>query len=120
MKPSKSQLYTAMGELVYAVAKSKGLSLQPDSALFLNLFADQAWSQDVLWSMFYEHEKNKTLDEAYTKAIDICKAYGPAEEYHYLIMALKELSLADDKQENDIIVRFQEDLTSHFMAMENI
>ena len=69
-------------------------------------------------------KKIKTLDEAYNKAIDICKAYGPAEEYHYLIMALKELSLADDKQadehENDIIVRFCEDLTSHFMAMENI
>ena len=38
MKPSKSQLYIAMGELVYAVAKSKGLSLQPDSALFPQSF----------------------------------------------------------------------------------
>ena len=121
MKPSKTQLYDAMGELIYAVAKSEGFAEAEPSTLLIELLAGQAWANEVQLSFNYEYQNENTMEEAYEKAVDVCKAYGPAEEYAFLFQALEVLgrhTLKGKPEQPSILSRFQNDLTTHFMAMD--
>jgi hypothetical protein len=59
-----------------------------------------------------------SLEEAYTKAIDICKENGPDPEYKYLLDVMVKIADAFDgivPQERKIIDSFVYDLKSRFM-----
>ena len=121
MRPTKSQLYDAMGELIYAVAKAKGIAAQNETSLLPELLAQYDWAKAVEWSFNYEDAKQKTMEEAYSKAIDTCKAYGPAEEYASLMQVLEILGQGKASAiapAPSVLLRFQTDLTNHFMAMD--
>ena len=120
-KPSKSQLYDAMGELIYAVAKEEGNNLQTNLTIVNDLLANKIWASEVQWSFNYEYSHDKSMEEAYTKAIDTCKAYGPTEEYAFLMEALEILGnkkSASKKPDPSMLLRFQNDLTQHFQSID--
>lgn len=120
-KPSKSQLYDAMGELIYAVAKEEGNSLQNNLTIVNDLLANKNWVSEVQWSFIYEYSHDKSMEEAYTKAIDTCKAYGPTEEYAFLMEALAMLGRNKStlkKTDPSVLIRFQTDLTQYFQSID--
>jgi uncharacterized tellurite resistance protein B-like protein len=121
MKPSKERLYDALGELIYAVAKADGLVQDEETSRLEEILQQHPWAREVRWSFDYEKNRQTTLEEAYDKALDTCKAYGPAEEYQYLFDILYEIAKASEGvnvEEAQVIVRFKMDLKNHFMDLE--
>jgi uncharacterized tellurite resistance protein B-like protein len=121
MKPSKSKLYDALGELIYAVAKADGAVQPAERQKLLDLLKDQSWGADVAWSFDYEDKKALPLQDAYHRALDTCKAYGPAEEYAFLFKALQEVAEAHEgveEQEKNVIFRFTQELRNHFLDLD--
>lgn len=120
MKPSKERLYDALGELIYAVAKADGLVQDEEASRLQEILQQHPWASEVQWSFDYENKRATTLEEAYQKAIDTCKAYGPTEEYEYLFDILYEIAKASEGvnlEEAQIIVRFKMELKEHFMDL---
>lgn len=121
MKPSKERLYDALGELIYAVAKADGLVQDEEASRLEDILQHHLWASKVQWSFDYEKTRQTTLEDAYAKALDTCKAYGPAPEYDYLFEILYEIAKASDGvnvAEAKIIVRLKMDLKNHFMDLE--
>ncbi len=121
MKPSKEKLYDALGELIYAVAKADGLVQAEETAKLDEILQKHPWSREVQWSFDYEKKHETSLEEAYAKALNTCKDYGPAEEYEYLFEILYEIAKASNGlnvEEAQIIVRFKMDLKEHFMNLD--
>ena len=82
------------------------------------LLKEHPWAKEIKWSFNYEHQKSHSLEEAYTKAIDICKENGPDPEYKYLLDVMVKIADAFDgivPQEKKIIDSFVYDLKSRFM-----
>ncbi len=120
MKPSKERLYDALGELIYAVAKADGLVQDEEASRLQEILQQHPWASEVQWSFDYENKRATTLEEAYQKAIDTCKAYGPTEEYEYLFDILYEIAKASEGvnlEEAQIIVQFKMELKEHFMDL---
>ena len=120
MKPSKERLYDALGELIYAVAKADGLVQDEEASRLKEILQQHPWAREVQWSFDYENNRETSLEEAYQKAIDTCKAYGPTEEYEYLFDILYEIARASDGvnvEEAQIIVQFKMELKEHFMDL---
>ncbi|MDX1942600.1 MAG: TerB family tellurite resistance protein [Saprospiraceae bacterium] len=120
MKPSKEKLYDALGELIYAVAKADGLVQESETSKLQEILQNHPWSREVHWSFEYEKNRETSLDEAYAKALDTCKEYGPTEEYQYLFDILYEIAKASDgldRLEAKVIVRFKLALREHFMNL---
>ena len=121
MKPSKAKLYDALGELIYAVAKADGAVQDAERTQLEALLKDQTWGADVQWSFDYENRKALSVEDAYARALDTCKAYGPTEEYAFLMEALQRIAAAHegvDEQEAGIIQRFTTALRTHFMELD--
>ena len=121
MKPSKEQLYDALGELIYAVAMADGIVQESETKKLEELLQQHPWSAAVKWSFDYENRKGKTVEEAYAKAIDTCKSYGPTEEYaslFELLDAVAEASDGIDEKEAAIIQGFKTELRNHFLSLD--
>lgn len=117
MKPSKEQLYDAMGELIYALAMADGIIQSEELSELEKLLLSHPWSASIKWSFDYEQQKNNPLDFAYNKALQTCKDYGPSEEYAFLMEVLKNIAEASNgvvKEEAQLINRFKEELTNYF------
>ena len=113
----KEQLYDALGELIYALAISDGIVQAEETQKLEELLKQHPWSAAIQWSFNYEKLKGKSLEDAYQKAISICKDYGPSEEYAFLMEAMEAVAQASDgidAQESHLINRFKEELTEHF------
>lgn len=121
MKPSKEKLYDALGELVYAVAKADG-SVQPEEIEKLReLLLAHPRAREIQWSFDYEHRHDITVEEAYAKALDTCKDYGPTEEYAFLfeaVEAVAEASHGVEAREWAVIQRFRSELREHFLNLD--
>lgn len=117
MKPSKEQLYDAMGELIYALALSDGAVQDEEITALEQVLKAHPWAAAIQWSFDYENQKKKPLEEAYQKAMTTCKDYGPSEEYAFLLEVLQTIAEASEGMvtpEAELIIRFREELTEHF------
>lgn len=118
------KLYDAFGELIYVVAMSDGLIQEEEYEALEKVLSKHSWAKEVKWSFDYERKNKSSIDELYKKVIDICYAYGPRKEYHYLLEILTEVAKSSDgidKQEEEIINNFTLELTERFKKdLENI
>jgi len=117
MQPSKERLYDAMGELIYAVAMADGTINKQEQDRLDRILRMHSWSASIQWSFNYENKKSNTLEDAYQRALDTCKDYGPSEEYIFLLEVLRQVAEASggvQKSESNLIQRFQEELTNYF------
>lgn len=120
MKPSKEKLYDALGELIYAVAMADGRIQQSEIEKLHELLLAHPKAQAIQWSFDYENRSHIPLDEAYNKALETCKAYGPTEEYAFLFDALDGVAGASDgidPKELEVIQRFKKELKAHFLGL---
>lgn len=121
MKPSKAKLYDALGELIYAVALADGGIQDTEIQKLHELLLAHPNAQAIQWSFDYENKSHISLEEAYYKALETCKAYGPNEEYAFLfdaLMAVAEASNGINEQELAVIERFQKELKDHFLDLD--
>ena len=119
MHVSKEQLYDALGELIYAVAKSDGLVQESETAKLEELLMAHPWAREIRWSFNYEKLKQNSVEEAYAKALETCKNYGQSEEYPFLFEVLNAIAKASDgvdSSEKGIIDRFQKELKEYFIT----
>lgn len=121
MKPSKEKLYDALGELIYAVAKADGLVQPSETKKLRELLLAHPWSREIQWSFDYEKRQKVTVEEAYEKALETCKNYGPTEEYAFLFEVLRAVAQASqgiDARERAVIRRFKRELREHFLTLD--
>ncbi len=119
---NKEQLYEAFGELIYAVAKADGLVQDEEVQALQDILQQHAWAQEVEWSFNYEVKNQKDINDAYDRALDTFREYGPTPEYEYLIEILEKVAQASDgidSKEEKIIQGFQEDLKTRFINALN-
>lgn len=115
---TKVELYDAFGELIYALAKADGVIQNEEMFALEKIVGDHPWAKEIKWSFHYEKRKNKTLEEAYAKALDICKEYGPCPDYPFLFEVLDVIAEAADgvhEAEQKIIDDFKQSLQDKFM-----
>ena len=117
MKISKTKLYDAFGELIYALAMADGLIQEDELKALDKVLADHPWASEIKWSFNYEKKKAHSLEDAYKKAIQVCTDYGPSEEYEGLINVLEKVASASEgmeEKEADVIMDFQFELHNRF------
>lgn len=115
---SKTRLYDAFGELIYAVALADGMIQQEEIATLEKVLAEHPWGKEIRWSFNYEIKKENQLMETYNKALETLKENGPHPDYAYLIEVLEAVAAASDgfqKKEGQIISNLQKSLKSHFL-----
>ena len=114
----RERLYDAFGELLYAIAMADGEVQQEEIKVIEGILNKHSWSNEIKWSFDYENYKCHSLEEAYGKAISVCKENGPDPEYKYLLDVMHKVADAFDgtvPQEEFIINRFKGDLHSEFI-----
>lgn len=115
---SKTRLYDAYGELIYAVAIADGHVQEEEIETIQQILEGHSWAQEVKWSFDYELKKGNSLKDTYLKALDTLKENGPHREYAYLIEILEKVAQASDgvqKKEGRVISIFQKSLRAHFI-----
>ncbi|MEZ4885371.1 MAG: hypothetical protein R3E32_11635 [Chitinophagales bacterium] len=115
---NKNRLYDAFGELIYAVAKADGLVQTKELDALHTILSGHPWAKEIQWSFDYENKKNHSVEEAYKKAVDICKENGPDPDYEFLFEVLEEVSKASGKvemSETDVIEGFTSELKERFI-----
>ncbi|MCH2042907.1 MAG: TerB family tellurite resistance protein [Saprospiraceae bacterium] len=113
LKLTKVQLHDAFGELLYAIAMVDGEIQQEEVVKIEELLADHEAAEAIKWSFKYEVGKQKTVLDAYRKAIDICKHYGKSADYPFLLEMLKDVAEASnglDENERAMIHQIEIDL----------
>ena len=114
----RERLYDAFGELLYVIAMADGAIQDEEVKVLEGILNKHTWAKEIKWSFDYEKQKQHTIEEAYTKAIDVCKANGPDPEYKYLLDVMYLVADAFDgtvKQEEELIDRFKCDLHEEFL-----
>ena len=114
---TKVELYDAFGELIYALAKADGVIQGEEVAALEEIVEGHPWASEITWSFNYEAQKEKTLQEAYDKALSICKEYGPSPDYPFLFEVLDKIAAAADgihDEETAVINNFKKELLEKF------
>lgn len=117
METTQTQLYDALGELIYALAKVDGLVDEVEISKLEAVLQNHPWSSEIKWSFDYENRKANSVDEAFAKALQTCKDFGPSPEYSFVIEVLQAVADASEGtsvQESGVIVRFQQELVDYF------
>lgn len=117
MEPKKERLYDAMGELIYALALADGEVSQPELDRLDNILRMHPWATSIQWSFNYENKRVSDLEDAYQRALETCKEYGPSEEYIFLMEVLRQVAEASEgivTKEAALIHRFEIELTDYF------
>jgi uncharacterized tellurite resistance protein B-like protein len=117
MELTKEQLYDAFGELLYAVAQVDGEVQESEAKKIEQMLKNFAGAEEIEWSFEYEYDKKQTVEEAYKKAIDVCKWYGPSPDYTFLFDLVEQVATASDGLSEDeaaLIARFRSELMAHF------
>ncbi|NJL12882.1 MAG: TerB family tellurite resistance protein [Microscillaceae bacterium] len=115
---NKDQLYEAFGELIYAVAKADGLIQDEEVTALQDILQQHAWAKDVEWSFHYEVKKDTNIHDAYQRALDTFRDFGPTPEYQYLLDILEKVAEASSgigHEEAHVIEGFQTDLKTRFL-----
>ncbi len=118
----RERLYDAFGELLYAIAMADGEVQEEEIKILENILHKHSWAKEIKWSFDYEKQKNTDVEEAYSKAIEACKANGPDPEYKYLLDVMHLVADAFEgtvPQEEKLINRFREDLKKQFLSEPN-
>ena len=119
----RERLYDAFGELLYAIAIADGEVQSEEIKVIESILNKHTWAKEIKWSFDYENLKQHSLEEAYSKAILVCKKNGPDPEYKYLLDVMLQVAEAFDgtvPQEKEVILRFKGDLHSEFInQLEN-
>jgi uncharacterized tellurite resistance protein B-like protein len=113
----KEDLYDAFGELLYAICQIDGEVQEAEALKIEELLNGQAGAAEIQWSFKYEFDKKQTVQEAYSKAIDICQQYGAAPEYDFLFDTLEKVAAASNgisTEERELIQRFKSELMAYF------
>ncbi len=111
------QLYDAFGELLYAVAKIDGEVQEAEAQKIEDMLRNYAGAKEIEWSFEYEFDRKQSVEDAYKKAIDVCKWYGPTPEYDFLFELVEQVAKASNglsEEESAIIVRFKQELLAYF------
>lgn len=119
METTQTQLYDALGELIYALANVDGLVHEAEVSKLEEVVQNHPWSSEIKWSFDYENRKANSVDEAFAKALQTCKDFGPSPEYAFAIevmQAVAEASEGTSVQESGLIERFQKELTDYFQG----
>jgi len=114
----RAKLYDAFGELLYAIAIADGAVQEEEIRTLKRVLCEHPWAREIEWSFEYENQKHHSLEEAYQKAVDICKENGPDPEYHYLLDVMVKVAEAFGgiiPQEKRIIDNFKNELMDRFM-----
>ena len=85
---SKTRLYDAFGELIYAVAIADGLIQKEEIDVMEQVLEGHPWAKEIKWSFDYERKKNHALRDTYLKALETLKEHGPDPDYTYLVLSL--------------------------------
>lgn len=118
MEENKEPLYDAFGELLYAITMADGEVQEDEARKIEELLKGHPGAAEIEWSFTYEFDKKQTVEEAYKKAIDVCKYYGPSSDYVFLIDLLEKVAAAVNglsEDEKAIIERFKTELREHFI-----
>ena len=119
METTQTQLYDALGELIYALAKVDGLIDEAEIGKLEEVLRSHPWSNEIKWSFDYENRKANSVDEAFAKALQTSKDFGPSPEYTFVIEVLQAVANASEgtsMQESGMIERFQRELTDYFQG----
>lgn len=117
MELTKEQLYDAFGELLYAVAQVDGEVQESEAKKIELMLKNFPGAAEIEWSFEYEYDKQQSVEEAYKKAIDVCKWYGPSPDYTFLFDLVEQVANASDGLSDDeaaLIARFRGELMAHF------
>jgi uncharacterized tellurite resistance protein B-like protein len=115
---SKTRLYDAFGELIYAVALADGLIQQEELDKIDEVLKSHPWGKDVKWSFDYEARKGNNPKDAFNKALDLFKENGPDPDYYNLIDIVEQIAGSSDgvdENEKAVIEGFQTSLKNHFL-----
>ena len=115
---SKTRLYDAFGELIYAVALADSMIQEAEISVLEKVLAGHPWSKEIRWSFDYELKRENQLMDTYHKALETLKENGPHADYAYLVEVLEAVAEASDgfhKKEGQIISNLQKSLKSHFI-----
>ena len=116
---TKVELYDAFGELIYALAKADGIIQGEEITALENIVKGHPWSNEITWSFQYEQKKDKSLEQAYQKALSICSEYGPSPDYPFLFEVLDKIAAAAEgvhDEEQKIIDNFKRELMEKFRS----
>jgi len=115
---SRSKLYDAFGELIYAIALADG-DIQDSEVDELNkILMNHPWSKEITWSFLYEQNKHHSVEAAFNKAMDIFKEHGPDPEYKFMVDVMIKVAEAFQgivPEEQALINRFQKELKDKFL-----
>lgn len=117
MELSKTELYDAFGEFLYAIAMADDKIQETEIKKIEELLNNHEGAKEIQWSFNYESQKGKSVEEAYKKAIDICKYYGPSPDYPFLVDAVRQVAQASnglDAQEKELIARLETDIKEFY------
>jgi uncharacterized tellurite resistance protein B-like protein len=114
----RERLYDAFGELIYAIALADGAVQKEEIEALNHVLRTHPWAKQIQWSFDYEIENKHSVEDAYQKALDICKENGPDPEYKYLLQVMTAVAKAFGgivPQEAELIDNFRYELRDRFI-----
>jgi hypothetical protein len=117
MTVSKEQLFEAFGEILYAMAAVDGHIQQEEKVLIAQAIKHHRFEYDILFSFKQEVNKARTIKEAFAKAMQTFRMYGPFDGYSDFKIILENLAMSChgvSVEEQEIIDQFHKELLGNF------
>jgi DNA polymerase III delta prime subunit len=117
MPVKKEQLFEAFGEILYALAAVDGKIQQEEKVLIAQAIKHHRYEYDILFSFKQEVTHARTITEAFTKAMQTFRAYGPFDGYSDFKIILENLAESFQgisTEEQHIIDKFHKELLANF------
>lgn len=115
-------LYKAFGDLLYAIALSDGDIQTVELERLETDLKQYPEAKNILLSFYQNWENKISVDEAYQKAIAICRDFGPSPKYAFLIelmIAVADAYMGIVPQEKKVLTDFITDMRSAFTNNRN-
>ncbi len=117
LKISKSRLYDAFGEIIYAVAIADGDVSEKKLTTLKNALIGHPYAEQILWSFCYEKSKGNKLNDAYKRSIQTLLDNGPHMDYVFLFDTLQQIANTNNrmnKKEGRVICSLEKRLMAHY------
>ncbi len=89
---NEEPLYDTFGELLCALVRTeKGISSQVTNAI-QTILKPYEWGEQVFWSFTYESKHNRSVQEAYERALDAFADFGPSDKYAIFLEILSRVA----------------------------